>query len=319
MLATRFTDLVGCQVPVQLAGMSRVGTSALAAAVTNAGGLGMLPGASPSELRPELRALAGTAAGPFGVNFLIPFLDDEAVELATAQARLVEFFYGEPDASLVERVHRAGALAGWQTGSAEEARCAAGVGCDVVVAQGIEAGGHVRGRLPLLVVLDEVLDAVDVPVLAAGGIGTGRMVAAALAAGADGVRVGTRFVAATESGAHPDYVRALVAAGSEDTVLTETFGVDWPDAPHRVLKSAVAALSRQEEELVAVRQDGDREVPLWRGDSTPPSRSVRGAVAATALYAGQSVGAVTRVEPAAAIVAELVEEAVSLLAGRPRG
>lgn len=319
MLATRFTDLVGCQVPVQLAGMSRVGTSALAAAVTNAGGLGMLPGASPPELRPELSAVAATATGPFGVNFLIPFLDDEAVELAAASARLVEFFHGEPHGSLVERVHRVGALAGWQVGSTEEARHAAGVGCDLVVAQGIEAGGHVRGRLPLLVVLDEVLEAVDVPVLAAGGIGTGRTMAAALAAGADGVRVGTRFVAATESGAHADYVRALVAAGSEDTVITEAFSLDWPDAPHRVLKSAVAALARWQDEVVAVRRDGDREVPLRRGDSTPPSQNVHGTVAATALYAGQSVGAVTRVEPAAAIVAELVEEAVSLLAGRPRG
>jgi nitronate monooxygenase len=319
MLPTRFTDLVGCQVPVQLAGMSRIGTSALAAAVTNAGGLGMLPGASPPELRPELSAVAGTATGPFGVNFLIPFLDDEAVELAAAYARLVEFFHGEPDGSLVERVHRVGALAGWQVGSTEEARHAAGVGCDLVVAQGIEAGGHVRGRLPLLVVLDEVLEAVDVPVLAAGGIGTGRTLATVLAAGADGVRVGTRFVAAKESGAHPDYVRALVAAGSEDTVVTEAFALDWPDAPHRVLKSAVAALARWQDEVVAVRRDGEREVPLRRGDSTPPSQNVHGAVAATALYAGQSVGAVTRVEPAAAIVAELVEEAVSLLAGRPRG
>lgn len=152
-------------------------------------------------------------------------------EVAASRAQVVEIFYGDPDAVLVRTVHDSGALASWQVSSAAEAWAAVEAGCDFVVAQGTEAGGHVRGRLGLLALLPEVLGAVEVPVLAAGGVGTARGVAAALAAGADGVRVGTRFVAATESGAHPEYVAALLEASSEDTVLTETFWVQWSGAP----------------------------------------------------------------------------------------
>ncbi len=97
---------------------------------------------------------------PYGVSFLIPFLEDRSlVEMAAARAKLVDFFYGDPDPSLIEPVHAAGALASWQVGSLEEARKAADAGCDLVVAQGIEAGGHVRGQLALLPLLSEVVDA----------------------------------------------------------------------------------------------------------------------------------------------------------------
>ena len=148
-----------------------------------------------------------------------------------------------------------------------------------------------RGRVGLLPLLNAVLDAVDVPVVAAGGIGTARDVAAALAAGAAGVRVGTRFVAATECDAHPEYVAALVAAGAEDTVLTERFSVMWPDAPHRVLRSAVAGAEACPDGVVGEMElGGSRQAlprfavacptrtttgtsPRWR--STPASRLVR--------------------------------------------
>jgi NAD(P)H-dependent flavin oxidoreductase YrpB (nitropropane dioxygenase family) len=223
--------------------------------------------------------------------------------MAAAQARVVEFFYGEPDASLVDLVHAAGALACWQVGSRVEAVAAAAAGCDLIVAQGIEAGGHVRGRVGLLPLLDEVLPSVDVPVLAAGGIGTGRAMAAVLAAGADGVRVGTRFVAAEEAGAHPAYIDALVAAAAEDTVLTETFSFDWLHAPHRVLRSSVAAVEAFQGDIVgAWPSSGD---PIPRFSTAPAVRGATGAVEAMALYAGQGAGAVRRREPAAAIVADL--------------
>ncbi len=140
---------------------------------------------------------------------------------------MVEFFYGWPDAALVS----AAPCVGWQVGSADEARAAADAGCAYVIAQGVEAGGHVRGRQTMVQVLDEVCSSVDVPVVAAGGIGTAEAVRAALDGGADAVRVGTRFVAAAESDAHPGYVEALVASTGADTVLTETFSVGWPDAP----------------------------------------------------------------------------------------
>jgi len=314
VLRTRFTELVGCLHPLQLAALGGVGLAELAAAVTEAGGLGMVPsGGSRASVEQRLEALRSRTAGPYGVNFLIPFLDLDGVEVAAARARLVEFFYGDPDEALVARVHAGGALAGWQVGSAGEARAAAAAGCDLVVAQGVEAGGHVRGVLGLLPLLDQVLGVVDVPVLAAGGIGGGRAVAAILAAGADGVRVGTRFVAARESDAHPDYVAALIAAVAGDTILTEAFSRDWPDAPHRVLRSSADALEAHTDDIVAMRGNGDT---VHRGSSEPPARHVTGAVAAMALYAGQSVGSVTRIQPAAEIVRELMTEAEALLARR---
>src|SRR5204862_4199517 len=115
-------------------------------------------------------------------------------------------------------------------------------GCDLIVAQGVEAGGHVRGTIGLLPLLDSVLQATpDVPVVAAGGIGTAKAVKAVLAAGADAARVGTRFVAAEEADTHPEYAQALIDAHAQDTVLTTACGVMWPEAPHRVLKSCIGA------------------------------------------------------------------------------
>lgn len=173
-------------------------------------------GAGPGPLADRIGRLEQAGVGPFGVNFLLydPSQDDRAaIELAASRARVVEFFWADPDPALVDLVHAGGALAGWQVGSVEEARRAVDAGCDLVVAQGVEAGGHVRGTMALLPLLAGVLDAVMVPVLAAGGIASARSMAAVLAAGAAGVRVGTRFLATAESGAHPEYVAALLARG----------------------------------------------------------------------------------------------------------
>ena len=254
------------------------------------------------------------------MNFVLhaPDLADHAqIELAASRARLVEFFWVDPDPNLVARVHAGGALAGWQIGSVAEARQAADAGCDLIVAQGVEAGGHVRGSVGLLPLLDGVLAAVTVPVLAAGGISTGRSMAAVLAAGAAGVRVGTRFLATPESGAHPDYIAALLAAGGEATVLTTQFGVGWPAAPHRVLAGALDAAQAHRAEVVATTRAG-RPVPRW--SSQTPSTEVTGDVAAMALYAGQGVGQVTGTIPAAEVVATLTTQARRLLSGwRPDG
>ena len=172
MLTTRFTELVGCSVPIQSAPMGGVATApSLPAAVSNAGGHGMVAAITlPAEaLFAVVDEVEKRTQQPFGVNFLIPFLEDRAVvELAASRVGVIEFFYADPDPSLVELVHRGGALACWQVGSVGEARAAVDAGCDLVVAQGVEAGGHVRGRLGLLPLLSEVLEAVDVPVVAAG-------------------------------------------------------------------------------------------------------------------------------------------------------
>jgi NAD(P)H-dependent flavin oxidoreductase YrpB (nitropropane dioxygenase family) len=302
-IVTRLTELFGCEHPLQQAGMGGCTSPLLAIAVAKAGAIGMLTGTVGEDaLRAQIDEVHPGAV--VGVNFLMPFLDRRAVETAAQRCPLVEFFWGDPWNDLVDVVHSGGAKAGWQIGSVDEARAAADVGCDVVVAQGIEAGGHVRGVTGLLPLLDEVRAAVDIPVIASGGIGTGRAMAAALAAGADGVRVGTRFLAATESIAHRDYVAALIAASADDTILTTAFGDGWPDAPHRVLRSAVVA-----GEALGPAQSW---APDW------PAIGHAGPVEARALYAGQSVGAVRGRQPAAGIIAEMTTEAEAALSDSGR-
>ncbi|HEV2311171.1 MAG TPA: nitronate monooxygenase, partial [Acidimicrobiia bacterium] len=185
---TGFTDLIGCRYPLQQAAMGGAPQADLAVAVAAAGGLGMLSGTiGEAALEAQLSVVPDGAA--VGVNFLVPFIDPAAVELAAARSRYVEFFWAAPSVDLVRRGQAGGARVGWQTGSLQEARTAADAGCDLIVVQGLEAGGHVRGTVALLPLLEEVRGVVNVPVVAAGGIGSGRTMAAALLAGADGVRV----------------------------------------------------------------------------------------------------------------------------------
>jgi NAD(P)H-dependent flavin oxidoreductase YrpB (nitropropane dioxygenase family) len=315
MLMTPFTEQVGCKVALQQAGMGMVSTPELAAAVAEAGAVGTLalPMASPTVVADALQRAKSRTTGAVGINFLMPFLSRDCVEVAAEQVRIVEFFYGEPDASLVTLVHQGGALAAWQVGSELEARQAADAGCDLVIAQGMEAGGHVRGTSALFDLLDQVLDAVNVPVVAAGGIGTARMMAAALAAGAAAVRVGTRFLAASESDVHPEYLQRLVAAEAQDTVLTEHFSVMWPDAPHRVLRSCIeASLAHSGDSVGEISAEG---VPMAIPNRSAlcPNRATSGTIEAMALYAGASVGSVRGELPAADIVRELAEGAEALL------
>jgi NAD(P)H-dependent flavin oxidoreductase YrpB (nitropropane dioxygenase family) len=323
MFTTRFTELVGCEVPIQQAGMGAVSPPELVAAVSNAGGLGMLGtarwgGRKLANLDQLIDQVEALTDRPFGVNFIVApeHMDDTdpgCFALAARRARVVEFFWGWPDPTLIETIHEQGALVSWQVGSRAEALAAAAAGSDLIVAQGVEAGGHVRGTIGVLALLAEVLAAVDVPILAAGGIGTGRALAAVLAAGADGARVGTRFAAAEESDAHPLYVEALLAAQPADTVYTEAFSVGW-DAPHRVLRSCVAEAEAFPGDLVGEvpTLDGTRE-PLPRLAPDAINRGTTGAIAAMPLWAGESVGGVTRVQPAAEIVRELAGEAEWLL------
>jgi nitronate monooxygenase len=312
MLETAFTRLAGCAVPIQLAGMGSILSPELAAAVSNAGALGQvtLTGDVDDATR-RLDRLSSLTSKPFGVNLLIPYLDRDVLALAALRARVIDFFWGDPDPELVRLVHDAGGLASWQIGSTGEAMAAEAAGCDFIIAQGFEAGGHIRGTLGLLPLLSSVLDAVSVPVLAAGGIGNGRSIAGVLAAGAAGVRMGTRFIAAAESNAHPDYVKALIAARAEDSVRTNRFHVQCALCPstHGVLRQAIEAADAFQGECVAeIEFEGKREqIVRFRG--IPPFKGFNGHIEAMACYAGQSVGDVKRVQPAAEIVAELVESA----------
>lgn len=265
---------------MQLAVLGGVGTSRLAAAVARAGGLGMVPfGVEPPSER------------PVGIGFLMPYVPAVASVVEAARGMTtVEFFEGEPRAGLVDAGHTGGALVGWQVGSVDEARAAEAAGCDYVVAQGIEAGGHVRGEHPLDALLQQVISAVNVPVVAAGGIGTAARVRELLDRGADAVRVGTRFLVCPECDTHPTYVEALIAAGAEDTVLTDHFddGGHWP--------SKVRVLQRSLGGAIAA---GNRA-------TMPPARHTDGDPLTMPCYAGLSVSDVTAVVPAADVVAELV-------------
>jgi nitronate monooxygenase len=148
-VTTPFTRLAECQVPVQQAPMGSVSTAALAVAVAEAGGVGTITamGMAPAELDKLLAGLTARTSGALAANFLAGQIDPEAVAAAAAaRVRIVDFFWADPDPALVEIAHRGGALASWQVGSLEEARAAAEAGCDVVVVQGTEAGGHIRGH-----------------------------------------------------------------------------------------------------------------------------------------------------------------------------
>jgi NAD(P)H-dependent flavin oxidoreductase YrpB (nitropropane dioxygenase family) len=312
MLHTAFTDLIGCEVPIQLAPMGTICTPELMAAVNDAGGMAMtgLPMAPAAVVAEMLDGIGEQVEGSFGFNVLIPFVDVEVVDAAAARCRLVDFYHGAVDASLVERVHAAGALAGWQVGSVDEARAAADAGCDLLVVRGTEGGGRMYGARSLWPFLTAVLDAVDVPVVAAGGVADGRGLAAALAAGASAVRMGTRFVAAAESGAHPVYKDAI--ARETDTVLTDEFRVEWPDpiVSSRVLRSAVEHAAELADGAVAARVAmGPMTIDVPKFGVVPPTTAAEGDIAAMALYAGESAALIDTVEPAGEIIARVVRQA----------
>ena len=288
---TRFTELVRCRLPLQQAAMGGVPTPELAGAVAAAGGLGMLsgtglPGRTIADQLAAATATANDTNRRIGVGFIVPFLHLPALEAAADAAPLIECFYGDPTDGLVQRIHDGGALAAWQVGSVDEAQRAIHTGCDLVVVQGTEAGGHVRGHEPLHGLLESIRPITDLPLVAAGGIGDHTTAQAAFDRGADAIRVGTRFVVADEADSHDDYRRALVAAGADDTVITEAFSTGWPDAPHRVLEQCLLRAS---------------------GNPMTPSTAFTGDIDTAALYAGTSVEHVTCArQPAAHIVSEIL-------------
>jgi NAD(P)H-dependent flavin oxidoreductase YrpB (nitropropane dioxygenase family) len=276
----------------------------LVAAVSDAGGFGCL-GASvmgQEMMVEEIRAVRALTDKPFGVDLLTAAPGDmvrQVQSIIDEGGRVFVAGLGVP-LDVITLCHENNVLVVNMCGKVRHAVDAAAAGCDIVVAQGTEAGGHVRATQPLDVALADSLDAVDVPVLAAGGIGTADRLAKVMDAGAHGARVGTRFVAAEESDAHPDWVALLIDASGEDTVLTEAFGVGWPDAPHRVLRSAVEAAEALDGPAGEL---GGDEIPRFA--ALPPTRRSTGEIAAMALYAGESAGAVRAIQPASEITAEL--------------
>jgi nitronate monooxygenase len=311
-MQTVFTDLIGCAYPLQQAAMGGVATPELAGAVARAGALGMLCefDAQPSSQRME-RARSLADGGTVGMGFFGHWMRDDlkTFEHAAAVLDVVEVFWTSPEASLVDRARRSGdARVAWQVGSEDDAMSAQDAGCDFVVVQGVEAGGHVRGTTPRDELLAAVLGRVSVPVVVAGGIASATDIARAIEAGAAAVRVGTAFVATRESSAHPAYIEALVGAHSGDTVLTTAFGEGWPDAPHRVLASALVAAQAHAGNVVGEAGEPGARYPVPRFGVAPPSRDVSGDIEAMALYAGTGVGDVHELRSAEDLVAELVSK-----------
>lgn len=334
MLQTAFTRLIGLRHPIMQAPLGGGITSPeLVAAVSNAGGLGVLAlGGQPPELiRAAIRRTRQLTDKPFGVNLL---LQPELYQPAQAETCFEEhvpvlsLFWGDPG-PCVAAAHAAGTKVMVQVGSVEEARAAQAAGADVIVAQGVEAGGHVRGQISTLVLVPLVVAAVrPLPVVAAGGIADASGLAAVLALGAAGAALGTRFLASTESAAHAEYKQRVLRASAGDTFHGELFDIGWPDAPHRVLRNSVvddwekanrpASGQRPGEgEVIGEARFGELSFPVPRYGAFLPTAEFRGDVEKSALYAGQSCGLVNELRPAAAIVEEIARDAEALICGLP--
>lgn len=301
----------------------------LVAAVSNAGGLGILQAqfCAPPRFREEIRRVRELTDKPFGVNLLLHFpIEDQVAVCLEERVPILSLFWGDPT-PYVERAHAAGAKVFHQVGSVADAQRAAAAGVDVIIAQGVEAGGHVAGEVSTLALVPRVVDAVAPrPVAAAGGIADARGVVAVLALGAQAAVLGTRFLASAESRAHPHYKKKVLEASEEDTVRTTLFGYGWPDAPHRTLRTAFVRQwlgqeargqeSRPDEPKVGQTIIGGRPMPVLRFMGFPPNCDASGDIDSMDLLAGQGVGLVRAVKPAGQIVHELVEEARQIISQR---
>ena len=312
-MPTPVCELLGIEQPIVLAPM--VAVPPLAAAVSNAGGLGMLTLTWSQDVAAVVRETAALTKRPFGGNLVLTEDRHRRLDQALeAGLRIVSFFLGDPS-GYTEQVHDAGGIVMHTVGTAEEARRAVACGVDVVVAQGWEAGGHVWGTIATLPLVPAVVDAVaPVPVIAAGGIGDARGVAAVLALGAQAAWLGTRFLLATEMPIHPDYRRRLIAAAESDPQrYRNLYSLGWPDSPHRALRNSTSDAWQAAGRPPLAQRPGAGEViahfasgePIVRYEPAPPMAGTTGDIEALSMWAGQSVALAKRSQPVADIVAEL--------------
>jgi nitronate monooxygenase len=250
---------------------------------------------------------------PFCVNLVLAFEQRERLlAVLQAGAKVVSFSWGV-DAELVGLARDGGAFVLVQVGTADEATAAARAGADALIVQGIEAGGHVQATRPLLELLREIRPLAQVALVAAGGIADSTSSREAREAGADAVACGTVFLAAEEADVHPTYLDRLIAADASDTTVTSVFDGGWANAPHRVIRNGTVAswetegmpkpgLRHGEGEPIAIR----RGHPVLRYALTQPTLDTTGEVALMAMYAGTSVRAIDRREPASRIIERLI-------------
>ena len=324
-MKTAICDLFGIEIPIVSAPMGGAVGPKFTAAVCNAGGLGTIPlwRADIETLGGQIREVKSLTDKPFAVNLNLDFPQEERLE-ACLQERVpvISFFWGDPG-GLVSRAKSGGAIVMQTVGSAQEAQAAVQYGVDVVVAQGWEAGGHVWGTVATMALVPAVVDAVaPLPVIAAGGLADGRGLAAALALGASGAWIGTRFLASSEATIHPHYRDRLMKAAESDTVhLENLFDLSWPDAPHRVLRNKTVADWQAAGRPATGKRPGEGEIvanskslgEILRYRAYTPGADVEGDIEALSMWAGQGVALVKKLQPAAEIVREIHDEASMIL------
>jgi NAD(P)H-dependent flavin oxidoreductase YrpB (nitropropane dioxygenase family) len=276
-------------------------------------------------VRQQIRETRALTSQPFGVNLVLEFAQEKRLAVCLEErVPIISFFWRDP-APLIPQAQAGGAIVMHTVGSAADARRAVDSGVDIVIAQGWEAGGHVRGKVATMPLVPAVADAVSpTPVVAAGGIADGRGLAAALALGAAGAWIGTRFLASHEAAIHPRYRERLLRANEDDTAhLDNLFDVRWPNAPHRTLRNATVEAWEAAGRPPSGKRPGEGDVigtsrsigPILRYQSYTPGPDVEGDIDAMSLWAGQSVGAVSKLQSAAEIVREIANEAAATLRG----
>lgn len=310
-LRTRLTEMLGIEQPIIQGGMAWTATAELAAAVSNGGGLGIIgAGHMPTEiLRDEIRRAKSLTDKPFGVNLMLltPHIDELVAMVIEEGVHAVTTGAGNPAKYMValkERDIKVLAV----VPSVALAKRMESVGADAIIGEGMEAGGHI-GELTTMVLIPQLADAVDVPVVAAGGIADARGVAAAFVLGAQGVQVGTRFMCADECTIHPDVKARIVKARDRDTVVT---GYSTGH-PVRVIKNK---LSRMIEEL---DRNNEPEAIETLGTGKLAQAMRNGDIHMGSLMAGQSAAMVCAIEPAAKIIEEMMGGAEQILAGMNAG
>ncbi len=322
MFTTRITQKFGLKAPIVNAGMAFVAGPELAAAVADAGGLGMLGGAMvPADgLRMMIRATRAMTSGCFGVDLIGDFIDDTHIDvLIEERVSLVVFFWSAPSPAQVARLKSGGVGFWMQIGSVDEAKTGAALGAEALVVQGSEAGGHNRSQARLENLFAAVRAALpDLPLIAAGGIIDGATMAAALSRGADAVWCGTRFLASREADAHEGYKARVVDAEKDCTALTTVFGPEWPGQPIRALVNEAvrasegrveAALAEAVGQLIGTTVLGGQTMPVPRYSAILPTRAFDADIEWACLTAGECAAGITSVEPARAIVERMMDEA----------
>jgi enoyl-[acyl-carrier protein] reductase II len=318
VIRTSFSRLFDIDVPVLQAPIWPAAAPELVAAVGEAGAIGSLGAVfgSAESVRAEIARVRELTDRPFVVNHVVPQLNEEAFEATLAERpAAVSFALGDPD-GLVERAHRAGVMVMQQVHTATQARAAADLGVDVVIAQGSEAGGQGMLLSPgTLTLVPQVLDAVDpIPVLAAGGVADGRGLAAVLAAGAAGANVGTRFLASDEAAAAEGWKQAIVASESEAVVRLEPWADLFPPEAEgaypvvpRVIATEWVNRVRANPERAVARADELRAEVMEIVSHRDPHKTIP--------FTGQTAGIVHDVLPAAEIVRRMTAEAERAAAG----